>query len=348
MSTEGAAHRTGIRRRGQLRGADLLHLLRAYQAVIAGRPLEAGNREFLASLIRSSTQLGDALANSPRRSGQPSSGVDDVLDLLAQQRPETAKHLARRVMHVLHGLEREIRGIDGSPDLYLRGPLPVLRPDYDDIQILFGNGLGLGDQIACYRLVSELRDRYSGATSTVYTLYPKLWDQLLPGIREVSYRDRPLRPFEDFASHPAHGAELIVIVDFDCFDLHRRVIAHRTGRDVVEVSLGRLTAWMRRHGSPWIHFETFEEPSYRNYYYFLDAITRRLLALPSDLPWIPKAPAPRKQSGSGRIMVLLNPFTSKPSTLSPADWSGFVRTIRRVTPPSSELDVAVFPGLDHA
>src|SRR6266566_4999985 len=164
MSTEGAAHRTGIRRRGQLRGADLLHLLRAYQAVIAGRPLEAGNREFLVSLIRASAQLGEALATSPRRPGQTLSRFDGVRALLAEQEPETAKQLARRVIHVLHGLESDLRAVGAPLDLYLAGPLPALPPDYHAIKILFGSGLGLGDQIACYRLVHSLRDRYPNAT----------------------------------------------------------------------------------------------------------------------------------------------------------------------------------------
>lgn len=336
---------TRKRASGSLRRSDLLHLLRAYQAVIAGRPLEAGNREFLGSLIRASVQVAEALARAPRRAELDQARLGPLKALLAQQQPETAKESARQALHLLHGLERGTAA-ETTPALYLPGPLAALPRHYRALHVLFGNGLGLGDQVACYRLVRSLMQRYPGKPVTIYTLYPRLWSALVPGVREVSYRDRPLRPFEELAASDRAGQDLVVVVDFDCFDLHRRVIARWPGRDIVEVSLGRLTAWVRRHGSPWIHFENFAGADIRSYYYFLQAVANRLLALPPGVPWQPRAGLQREPAVPGRVVVLLNPFTSKATSLGPGDWARFAQMVRRVMPPGMELRVMVFPGLD--
>jgi hypothetical protein len=73
-----------------LRVAEILHLLRNYQAVIHGRPLEMGNTQFLAGLI-----TWPGRWRSPRRTlTSPAVDLDHVVALAESQTPANAKEVA--------------------------------------------------------------------------------------------------------------------------------------------------------------------------------------------------------------------------------------------------------------
>jgi len=77
-----------------LRVAEILHLLRNYQAVIHGRPLEMSNTQFLAGLITAGRRLARSLALAPANPHVSAVELDHVVALAESQTPANAKEVA--------------------------------------------------------------------------------------------------------------------------------------------------------------------------------------------------------------------------------------------------------------
>lgn len=330
--------------------SDILHLLEVYQGIISARPLEMGNGEFLRSLLASSGRLAVALAEVPRNSGLQPAEREALSALLAGQTPANAKEVSGKVLAVL----AEVKGRDGAKSratpLYLRGPLPALGRDYERVTVIFGPALGLGDQIAFLQFLRRLTEHCPHSSLTIFTLYPNLWRQFFPHARELHYRGRPLRPFDRLTRNrdgAATGKELVLVADFEGFNFHTKVIPRRPGRDVLEVALGRRTAWLSRGGSAWVRFEEFFSASLPNNYHLLGDIAGRLFPEAAEgLPWQPHRV--KRAGGHRGKTIFLNPFSSKKIPLRPADWHRLLVRLRSELPRDFDFRVVVYPGLDSS
>jgi hypothetical protein len=345
--------RDTVLRRGGLGLAATLHLLRMYESVIRVRPLEAGNREFLTALVAASHALGTAVLSAAPPPDSRNAGRFDpgpLLRLLASQKADNARDVSGQVLELLDEALTPFGSDFRRP--YLRGPLPLLSAPYASVTVVFGPGVGLGDEITFLQLLRALVRR-CGAPTTIFTLYPNLWRNLLPQTREVHYRGRPLRPFahlEAAARRAPSHRHLVVLADFEFFDAHSKLIPHLDDLDVLEVALGRMAAWLRPGGSPWTQVEHFVEAPLDNNYYVLRAVGERLLGR-SISPWQPVRELSlrpvRGRSALGR-RLLVNPLSSKPLPITPEGWAKMVRRIARDLPASDTLQVSVFPGLHQA
>jgi hypothetical protein len=315
-----------------LEAGPTLHLLRSYASVVALRPLLAGNREFLASLLAACGVLDDALgAATP---------APRVRELVARLRIDNATHVAAEIVRTL-----DASALDGRPEpLYVHGLAP-LAGDYDRVTIVFGPGIGLGDEVTFLSLVSALAERWP---TVVYTLYPGLWRLLVPEVRERHYRRRPLRPFADLQAREGEGRQLVVLADFELFDLADKVVPRRRGRDVLEISLGRSQVRLAPGTSPWTWWEVFDSDDGNNYETVRAAAERLLPATAPTETWSPLRPLRTADSNRRVRRLLLNPLSSKPLPFGANGWTGIMRQIASRLPQGTTLDVVVYPGLDAA
>lgn len=317
----------------QFSALDALQLLRAYQWVLSKRPLSMGNLDFAASLLHSSRVLAERARPLARHAG-----VAGQLDAVGAQTMDNFRSSAPRVLDHLDGLLTQLAP-PTREEYYLRGPLPALTDDYSELIVVFGPCIGLGDEIGFLPLVRQLARHLRRARLTIFSLYPNLWRELVPQASAMHYRSRPTRPFEHLAVNSRRGTKrLVLIADYEFFDIHDKVLHPGPDDDVVEISLAWLTAWVHLANSDWRWLETFNDLPLRSHYWFVWRIAQRLTGKePSATPW---EPIRRRRRESAKA-ILVNPLSSKPLPLAPGDWA---RLVRSSVPRQSE--VVVFPGID--
>jgi hypothetical protein len=319
----------------------LLQLLRSYERVLNARPLAVGNLEFLIGLLRSARVLAEAV----RAAAPPDARreLERALRLVDAQTPVDSVELSG---NAVAELDRALGTLAPArnPPLRIHTSLPELPRRYNAVTVVFGCGIGLGDEIACLGLLRPLTEHVAPTPLTILTLYRNVWPHLLPDAVEVSYRLRPLRPFQQIATNrPEPDArELVVVLDFESYDLIEKVIPRHPARDVVEISLGETAAWFMGGGSPWLRWERFEPAGEKNYYAFLDAVGDRLFGGLVRRATQPLRRGARRRRSTTRTIVL-NPLSSKPLPLAPMDWARSLAALRARD--GGSLRVRVYPGL---
>jgi ADP-heptose:LPS heptosyltransferase len=329
-----------------LRAGEVLHLLRAYQGVICARPLDAGNLEFLESLVSASQAFARALQHAPRTGLHDRAEVKRVIELVEQQTSVNAKTTSAEIVARMGNLLGR-SGNGGSSRLYLRGPLQPLSADYEAVTVLFGPALGLGDQITFFPFLDAIARHCAGARITILTLYPNLWRRLLPQVKDVSYRRRPLRPFVHLESSCRKcQRELVIVADFESFEMHRKVVRQHRGRDIFEIALGRRAAWFSGGGSAWIrHYDFFSHVDREGNYDIMKRVREQLIpATAGAAAWHPVS-SPARCVDRDTVVVLVNPFTSKKSSLDPSDWCRILRRMRAIVAPSLAIRALIYPGV---
>jgi hypothetical protein len=321
---------------------DLLHLLAVYEAVIAARPIGPGNAEFLDVLLAAAYSLAERAMHD---SAEPD-GLAGLATLVGAQNLSNARELASRLLRVL-GSPRRRRA---SRSLYVPAAIPALSREYRSVTVIFGPGLGMGDEISFRLFVRSLADRSEPGALTVFNLYPGLWDELVPGVRALHYRGHPLRPFLglDARGDPARR-ELVVLIDFDGYHLHERLGLSAPYRDVLEIALGLRRAWFVRGGSHWIRVAEVQDALVANNYWVVRQLTTMLSGeVGNSPPWEAIRNVRRDRiAGCSETVVLFNPFSSKEVGVTPDTWARLFAAIGVVLR-GSILRLVVFPGTSEA
>jgi len=316
----------------------LVGLLRAYERILAERPLSRGNRAFTVGLVRGTIQLAHALALE-------AAGDADLGELCGAVTQQSRFNHQGRARQIVRTADAWLSRSGGAEELLLPGSLPRLLQGYPDITVVFGPGLGLGDETSFLRLVQRLFALASRDAITVLTQYPEVWTQLVPNIREVVYRGDPLlllRHFDGYGRGRSGGG-LIVFGDYEHPSLRAYVLGARPQADALEVSLGQATAWFTPRGGGWTQIDHLR-PLLPNHYWTLHALGNRLLGVDAPV-WAPVRSRPMR-TGSART-ILINPLSSKPVLRSAHQWADLLRkSAQRVAEPL-HFRVIVNAGLDR-
>jgi hypothetical protein len=319
---------------------DLVHLLSVYQAVIAARPIGSGNADYLDVLLTASRRLVRDVAALDAGDPAPARQIEA---LTAGQTAANARDAASRVLRLI-GTPKRPRN---SRSVYVPAPLAELPFPYRTVTVIFGPGIGMGDEISFRLFVKALTTRSQPRTVTVFDLYPGLWEELVPGVRAQHYRGHPLRPFAslDAKGDDPDGRSLVVIIDFDGYYLHERLGLRAPHRDVLEISLGLREAWLVRGRSHWIRAAEFRDPPVANNYWVVRHLTNALVDAAPDLPaWEPlEADRPAPAARNGEVVLLVNPFSSKDVPVDAGTWTRLVVAVRGAVH-GSAIRVVVFPG----
>jgi hypothetical protein len=302
-----------------LGGAEAMRLLRVYESVVALRPLLGGNRDFLESLLVACRQLASVVEARP--DGLPGPFVSAVSQWVANQYSDNAAVAARELVKLIDAASPSS---NGHARLLFARTLPELAESYDRITVVFGPGIGLGDEITFAQFLRALTTRYRSAKTRVFTLYPGLWRELLPNVHEQHYRRRPLRPFSQLSLAGDRTRELVVIADFELFGFSGELVRRRPARDILEISLGRREARLVVGMSPWTRFGQVDRPGDTNYE-VVRTLAQQLLGDTSVERWRPVS-SPRLRRGR-RITMLLNPLSSKPLPYGADDWARMLEKV---------------------
>ncbi|MCH7534236.1 MAG: hypothetical protein IH948_00535 [Bacteroidetes bacterium] len=265
-----------------------------------------------------------------------------------------AKKVAANVLKIISEIQQNHLMKRQSLHLYAHAPIHPLRRNYSNITVIFGPGLGLGDQITFLQFLRNVAQHCRGARMTIFTLYPNLWRNIIPHARELDYRGRPLRPIlyleKNRLAKTEKGRELVLIADFECFNFHKNVIPHHPNRDILEIALGRRAIWSNPGDSSWIRFEAFSNSQkFNNNYSILAQMAKRLIPESTDISaWKPIKPVKSQLVSRKEKIIFLNPFTSKEFFLTPHDWYRILQTAVEKLLNITSLRIVIFPGLSES
>ncbi|MCZ6691159.1 MAG: hypothetical protein O7H41_16355 [Planctomycetota bacterium] len=329
---------------------DLLQLLRKYISIVASRPIDKGNQEYLSSLLSSIDQLGGS-AVARLRGNSISSDIRSLIRTFRQAGAASVPAIARMALRQLDLICDRQLPTQGTERLYLDGEVSPLTRRYSHVSVMFGAGLGMGDEISFLQFLRALFRQYQDARREIFSIYPDLWQTLLPEVRSFHYRAKPLRPLRHISSHARRMRDsesgLLLVVDFDGYDYHRIRLLRHTSLDILELSLGLRKVWFARGDSPWVETEDFALPRTVDNYAFLQIAGSRLLVdFPAENTWATLQPSKARKRDRCRRVILLNPISSKPVPLAPGDWSVIFRRILEGISGRASLHAIVFPGLD--
>jgi hypothetical protein len=324
---------------------DLLHLIWTYQAILSHRPIERGNRAYLAALVEASQSLAKSLDSSSHRAANPP--LDRLRTALRAQNVLNAQVVSRNILPLIRACASEAGARTSAHDLYLNRARASLRPA-DELIVTFGPGLGLGDEIACLNFVRQLTARSGAERTTIFSTYPGLWPLLTPNVRSRHYWANPLRPYRAARLSSSTRRLLVVAIDFDGNGLHHAVLPRAESTDVLEIAIGLRRGWLRRGDGAWV--EIIEPAANREAgnYEWLHAMGA---ALDPDAPpgplWDSLVPERPKRT-SGVPTVFLNPLSSKPVPWIVRDWVAIFRELSRAIGTDGRIRVSVYPGVDNA
>jgi hypothetical protein len=324
---------------------DILHLLWNYQAILSHRPIERGNRAYLAALVEASRLLATAL-DSPGRGADPLA-LDRLRAALRTQNVLNAQSLSRGILPLIRACAPNAGARTSNHDLYLTRTRRPLRA-VDQLVFIFGPGLGLGDEIACLQFVRQVTARFGSDRATIFSCYPGLWPLLMPNVRSRHYWANPLRPYRAARLSASARTVLMVAIDFDGNGLHHAVLPRAASIDVLEIAIGLRRGWLRRGDSPWVEtVETFAEGDVGNYEW-LHAMWNVLDPGAPHRPSWESLVSERPKRTRRVPTVFLNPLSSKPVPWNAGDWTAIFRELSRVLGTGEGLRVSVYPGVDDA
>ena len=280
-----------------------LALLSRYLFFLSRRPVSSSNFHYLQSRLDGLKSLRGALE------ADPSPVVADVIRRLETLHPPSFKRLAPSLELALlpvfkadSGLPRDVVVEDGPP-----------RPDWiarlRRVLLVFGPGIGIGDELIFAPMPRWLRARKGDLEISTLSGYGNLWNRLYPDGRAFTYSTHReilgcLR-----GEPPFDGYDLVVFADFEAPELYRSIAAEGRLPLYLEISLGSRSAFLVDNRRRWLHRLHHITPYFENYYFALDHLLRALGISPVErfAPQIGGPPAGR----DGGSTIFVSPFTSK-------------------------------------
>ncbi|MFO7562826.1 MAG: hypothetical protein R6X02_09310 [Enhygromyxa sp.] len=276
-------------------------MLGRYLTYLARRPISHSNRHFIAQRLAGLEPLIDELVgrDSPMTPRQRQRLRALTPASLSREVPELSAILLRFGL----GLRRE--GLVRSR----RSPPRSLVAELEQLLVLFGPAIGIGDEIACAQLVDSFRSALPEMPVTVMSSYAGLWDQLGSGCSTEAYTDsgQLLAKLRGAADARA----LTILIDFEDPGLLDAVVGTPGVGPYVEVALAaqRVRVWDPADAR--VYTFAGESDYDRNLYTGLGELTRWTLAALAAAPQQPAFERPRLPAKGSAIKLLVTPFTSK-------------------------------------
>jgi hypothetical protein len=312
-----------------------LTILSRYLYFLGRRPLSASNSHFLTRRIRGLQTLSAFLQDRDDPMIEQLAGQLLALTSANLFRQSTTLQMALK-QRTAETLPRGIVVSSEAPDLaFWQGIQKIL--------LIFGPGIGIGDETICFRIAAALRAMIPSAAIEVLSSYAGLWNGV-PHVSSVkTYRgDREL--VEAFrAVHETN--DLIFFADFEPSGLTPSVCHEPAIGRFVELSLGTRAISAFDARSRQLFRMPAVDPYFANFYTCLERMLRWLGAGGSLFP---EPLIKRTPDGDAKkeLVVLVSPFTSKEDP-SEGYWS---RLIAQMIPPElpRPVKIVIDTGATHA
>ena len=294
-------------------------LLARYLFFLSRRKISRSNQHFLARRLAGLKSLMPFLADSPALTRfnarlealTPGNFSLQVESLLDQLKPVLPSHLAPDIV-----VSRQPPGEE-----FLA---PVRR-----ITLIFGPGIGVGDEILCFTVPDCLRQRLPAAEITVLSAYPDLWSRVAAVDHFHRYHDYDEIVSAIRGQGPAGAADLVMLIDFEKPALTPAIAGEAGVRRYVELSLGARSIVAFDSDTRCLHNSVPIEPYLANYYDSLEHFLHWLGGgrVATDRRKI--VDGQRQPPDDQTLTFLVSPFTSKKDPME-AYWS---RLLAGLVPP---------------
>lgn len=273
-------------------------LLSRYLFFLSRRPVSASNSHFLTRRLSGLKGLACLVERHDSA-------------LAADLRGLTPRNFGRRS----GGLQARLGPLPEFPQGFLvsRGrPDPSFVGDVRQCLLVFGPGIGIGDEIIGFSLPHWLAQDDVSKRVSILSAYPGLWDSIEGPVQIHLYRD--YAKLVEALRGGLGSFDLIVLVDFEKPGLLNALSFEPELRRYLEISLGGRYAAAMDCEARTIFHEQVPEPYLPNYYHSLCHLVR-WLGLSPDLSGRPaiqrRGRASRRREEPPCLNLFVSPFTSK-------------------------------------
>lgn len=322
----------------------LLHLAREYAAAIAFRPISFGNLHYLQERVEELHILGREMHM--------------LLPSLADEWRTVATRVSTALLRCAStDSQRSFASIVQACDStrYRRfwerttTPIPayespILTKTYDSIIVVTGPAIGLGDEISCADFMRHLRATWPLAHVDVYGFYTGLWQTVEQTFAAHAMNGNPLQCFvaiDDAVQKGNQDSTLVVFINFTGLVFHLLFCMDTHKPDIVEIAVGRGTAWFASNKGGPVQVVSAHDAVYPNNYASLQVLTNELLGGTQRH----RIPVVQEQHERDEYRIVINPLTSKPIILTPADWALLIGGSFASIPNAKPIRCTILPGL---
>jgi hypothetical protein len=292
-----------------------LTVLTRYLFFLSRRPVSASNLHFRNERLAGLQKLRPLLLN------RESAELEKIAKQLSVLTPANLFRVAPQIQREL----REVATAKVPRDVLMssRPPGDVFFRDTSSVLLIFGPGIGIGDEILCFGLPYALGEALPSAELAVLSMYNGLWNRVTRVRSNRAYCDAAA--FVRALRGEARPYEIVFLVDFESPGLVPAICGEPGIDRYVELSVGYRSVvaldkrHRRLHRSPEINID--------NFYH---SLTRLMSWLHPSARFPPIDEAitqdSTKRSGPDVLTILVSPFTSKEDP-SERYWSDLLTNI---------------------
>jgi len=329
------------------------HLARHIAETLIDRPISVANTAFVTDRLRSLHALRARLKPliprlAPAHSAEGEQLVHFLSETLLEPSGQHINDLGRFIRDRLSLYTSLMRAPVEAREL-LSDPFRGRKPTH--VLAMVGPGIGIGDEIkVIHFLLSFYRCLGIPASNfETYSFCPEVWAMLAPELKVEGLAASPLRAFDRLRELRAQFPSSRVLSLFACFMWQNSLSCLtplRGSYEGLELSVAACEIRARRGGEPYEYRHCALDPLAPNFSRALAKLAQHLFPQAS----LSKTTLTTSFSARTRetVRLVLNPFTSKHSPLTPSDWSQFLHCVRRALPPGKRLICKIVTGLTAA
>jgi len=321
-----------------------LALASQYLFFLSRRPISRSNRHYLERRLAGIKSLCEPLAAC----GEPA--LEALVRKIGRLQPASFARLAPGLqlgllpwMERVRRLPEEVVVLDGPP-------APGALAETRRVLVVFGPGIGIGDEIIFFPLPRWLRGSCPRLSELdVLSGYDGLWQEVAGVDRAGRWKNHREILGALRGEAPHDGYDLVLFADFETPDLYRALCAERPAFRYVELSLGSRSAFVLEPGGDALHRVHHVTPYFENYYAACHHLLRSLgLAVREGERFesLSGRPAGESGDGDGTFRIFVSPFTSKYEP-SLAYWSRLLAELAAEGGPRP-LRFVIDPGVGRA
>ena len=318
-----------------------LQLLTRYLFFLTRRPISRSNLHYLEARLAGLRSLRGALG------GNAAPGpLAEVMRQLDRLHPAGFARVGRSLQLALLPLAEGARALPGDVVVEDAPPPRGWPAEHRRALLVFGPGIGIGDEIILAPLPRWLKRANPALEITTLSGYEAIWDRVRHVDRRLSYRDHS-EVLSALRGEPPHqGYDLVVFADFEVPELYGGVAADRRLQRYLELSLSGRAACLLDNGRRWIHRVQHYPPYAENYYYCLTRVASLLGLSPSESDRFSGVVDCHPRRPTDRTAVFVSPFTSKYDP-SETYWSHLLASMIDAAG-GARLRLLIDPGKNHS
>jgi hypothetical protein len=177
--------------------------------------------------------------------------------------------------------------------------------------IVFGPGIGIGDELILAPLPQWLKAENRQLEVTTLSGYEGFWDRVEAVDTELQYSSHLELHQALCGMAPFDGYDLVIFADFESPEIYRGVVVAGRAETFLEISLGARTVHVFDSRRQWLYRLLALDPYFANYYHASHQLLRLLGLRPESRERFRQVVRRSGPKAADRLDVYISPFTSK-------------------------------------